>query len=509
MRGRRRPHEMRRIFALPMDTSGQVLHWGGEWLPACSATTHFLVAGTTGAGKTLLLGKLMESVLPYIGKLRADGASWDRRALVYDAKGDLLATLRQLTDARVVTLHPFDQCGASWDMARDVTTPAAALQVATLLIPQDNRSSANPFFVLAAQTLVRGVLLALIQVAPGNWTFRDVLLALRFEERLRQLLEKSLEGRGILDQFFRAGSETIQGVRATLATKIAPYEIIAACWDRASEKVSLAEFIEGEFVLVLGNDESTRTALDAINRVLFQRLSELVLSQSESATRQTWMFLDEVREAGRLEGLGRLMTKGRSKGACVALGFQAIEGMREVYGNNVASEITGLCNHKAILRLESPESARWASDLFGKVEEIDCRGGISRSQSILALLPTGETYSLSEQRQTVDAVLASEIMELPPAGPGWGFHGFFITREMGAYKQTLPWDKMKPIPIAGGSGAFHPRPIADQYLREWEPEDYQRLEINPLRLVEVSESPMQPRQQRRTLRQARRPRTPG
>ena len=134
--------------------------------------------------------------------------------------------------------------------------------------------------------------------------------------------------------------------------------MIAAAWGQATETVSLTEFMQGELVLVLGNDESCRTALDAINRVLFQRLSELILSGPETRTRQTWIFLDEVREAGRLDGLSRLMTKGRSKGACVALGFQAIEGMRAVYGEHVASEITGLCNHKAILRLESPPSAQ-------------------------------------------------------------------------------------------------------------------------------------------------------
>ena len=385
VRGRRHPiQEEGQGAAYP---PGESIFWGGEELPAKAATTHFLVAGTTGSGKTVLLNKLMESVLPYIGKRRRDGTAFDRRALVYDSKGDVLSTLHQLTDARVVTLHPFDRRGAAWDIARDITTPAAALQMSSILIPQDKFAAGNPFFILAAQNLMRGALLSLMQSVGKDWTLRDVLLALRFEERLRQLLEKTQEGRGILDQFFRVGSETLQGVRATVATKIAPYEVIAAAWDNAKEKVSLREFIEGEFVLVLGNDEETRTALDAINRVLFKRLSELILSGSETKTRQTWIFLDEVREAGNLEGLSRLMTQGRSKGACLALGFQAIEGMREVYGDNVASEITGLCNNKAILLLESPPSAKWASELFGKAELIDRRESVSRNQSTRSTLP--------------------------------------------------------------------------------------------------------------------------
>lgn len=479
IRGRQRPvqAESNKTTYQP----GESISWGGEELPAKVATTHFLVAGTTGAGKTLLLSKLMESVLPFIGKRRADGSPFDRRALVYDAKGDVLSTLYQFTDSRVVTLHPFDRRGAAWDIAKDITTPAAALQMASILVPQDRNATGNPFFILAAQNLMRGALLSLMQTVGDNWTLRDVLLALRFEERLRQLLEKTLEGRGILDQFFRAGSDTLQGVRATVATKIAPYEVIAAAWDNATEKVSLTEFMKGEFVLVLGNDEETRTALDAINKVLFKRLSELILAGSETRTRQTWIFIDEVREAGNLEGLSRLMTKGRSKGACIALGFQAIEGMREVYGDNVASEITGLCNNKAILLLESPPSAQWASELFGKTELIDRRESVTRTQSSRIALP-GRNRSISEQRLTTDSVLASEIMTLPPASPENGLYGFFLTRERGAYRDRVPWGKIAPMKRKGAENRanFLPRPGEEQYLREWDITDYERVGIKQL-----------------------------
>ncbi|MFX8836738.1 type IV secretion system DNA-binding domain-containing protein, partial [Acinetobacter baumannii] len=65
----------------------------------------------------------------------------------------------------------------------------------------------------------------------------------------------------------------------------------------------------------------------------------------DSGMQQAWFFLDEVREAGELDGLSRLMTKGRSKGACVVLGFQDIDGMRDVYGDQVANEICAQCNN--------------------------------------------------------------------------------------------------------------------------------------------------------------------
>lgn len=489
LRGRQRLDHHTPTAACPGELDGEIIRWGGSVLPASSATTHFLVAGTTGSGKTVLLNLLMGSVLPFIGKRRPDGTPWDRRALVYDAKGDVLSTLRAAADCRVVTLHPFDERGAAWDVGKDITTPAAALQAASLLVPLERTGTGNPFFTLAAQNLLRGVMLTFLQTVGEDWTLRDVVLALRFEERLRQVLEKTQEGRAILDQFFKA-SETLQGVRATLATKLAPYEVIAASWDAATEKVSLREFLQGEFILVLGNDESARTALDAINRVLFQRLTELILGSSESRTRQTWLFLDEVREAGRLDGLSRLLTKGRSKGACAALGFQAIEGMWEVYGKNVADEITGLCNQKAILRLDSAVSAQWASELFGKREELDRRTSRSCNWTGTGLLPNlGLGRSVSEQRLTTDAVLASEIMTLPATGPETGLAALFLTRARGAYRQHLSWSQVEVLlpTRATGVGDFQARAEQHQYLREWTQDDLDRLGLKRLSLIEERE----------------------
>jgi hypothetical protein len=158
--------------------------------------------------------------------------------------------------------------------------------------------------------------------------------------------------------------------------------------------------------------------------------------------------------------------------------------MREVYGDNVASEITGLCNNKAILRLESPPSARWASELFGKAELIERRESVSRSQTSQRILP-GWNRSISEQRLTTDSVLGSEIMTLPTASPENGFHGLFITRERGAYRKALPWGRIVLNGRLCNNGVvnFLPRPIEEQYLKEWEAKDMTRLDLENLESV--------------------------
>ena len=65
--------------------------WAGDRLPAGAGNKHFCVVGTTGSGKTITLQLLMQSVLPSLGESGAD-----RRALIYDAKQDILSYLHTM-----------------------------------------------------------------------------------------------------------------------------------------------------------------------------------------------------------------------------------------------------------------------------------------------------------------------------------------------------------------------------------------------------------------------------
>jgi len=235
---------------------------------------------------------------------------------------------------------------------------------------------------------------------------------------------------------------------------------------------------------VLGNDEATRTALDAINQVIFKRLSELILAQTESESRRTWTFLDELRQAGKLEGLSSLLTKGRSKGACVVLGYQDIEGLRDVYGTQLANEIAGQCSNKAVLRCDSPDTARWASALFGQREVLEVRLGVSHASN------DRTSQSTNQATAKRDVVLPSEIMGLAPTTQRNGMQGFFLTPHVGAYYAHFDGDILVSS-LAKRNLAFPdliPREDGEQYLAMWQDEDRKRLGIDELNLIEIYKS---------------------
>jgi len=399
-----------------------------------------------------------------------DGASFgdDKRALIYDAKTEVASLLASLSLAiPVVYLNPFDRRSSQWDMSADITSPASALQVSSILIPEEQGSS-NRYFTDTARDILREVMMSFVYVGC-EWTLRDIILGMRSRDRLIEVLERTPEGTDLLG--LHAGdSRAFQSVLSTARSRLAPLEPVAALWHRAKNKVSLHDWVRGEIVLVLGNDESARTAMDALNQVIFQRATELALKQPDSSSRRTWFFLDEVREAGKLSGLSSLMNKGRSRGCCVALGFQDIHGLKDVYGNEVALEIVGQCSQKALLRMESEATAKWASATIGQYEHVD----VLRARS-------GWQLSVSEQWRTADLVMPSELLGIAPTSMSSGLTGYYLTPHVGAFRRTLSLLHLLGKPPSQSNTAppvephFVERPENEQYLEAWSAEDCDRL----------------------------------
>jgi hypothetical protein len=456
------------------------LPWGGVLLPPEEATTHFMVVGTTGSGKTVTIRALMKAVLPGLGRAGCRGA------LIYDAKRDVVSVLAGLgltvDRGQVALLNPFDRRCSAWDMAADVTTNDAALEVATALCPREERAS-NPYFADAARDIVEQVIRTFIQLAPGRWTLRDVLVAADNEADLVRVLRQTDRGRNLLDQHARAPA-TWGNILGSLSTKLRPYHVIGALWHRAGRQISLESWFAGGTVLVLGSSQRSGEALRALNRVLFKRLAQIAIDQQEDQTSRRWFFIDEAKDAGNLDGLDALLTKGRSKGMCVVLGFQDTEGMQEAYGDHPAMSLIGQPSHRAILRMGSPETAKWAVSVLGEVEVLELRA--TREQAAWA----ARQSSASEQREKRDAVLASEITDLALPDRTHGPEGIYLSPRIGAYRSRLRWDELDlPVP--------HPTepnyeenvdPVA-QELGPWAQEDLKRLGLAELPPVAEPLSP--------------------
>lgn len=457
--------QKQRIKPKPPSNLGPTIRFGMQLHPETNATSHWAAIGATGSGKTLVQRLMMQSVLPEIG------SGLDRRALIYDAKGDAMSILTAIAPkAEILTLNPFDQRGVAWDLAADIQEPRVALEFAHILMPREHES--QPFFSDAARHLLYGTVLGML-LRGEDWTFAEVLRALQSPGESKAFLKAHRHTRSIVARYF-FDKRLLSNIFSTIATKLLPFECIAASWETARRMISLADWATKEQILVMGNSETGRAAIDAINRAIFRRVTQVVLAQSESFTRRSWFFLDELSEAGRLDGLVSLMKKGRSKGACVMVCLQSFAGLRDakLYGPHFAEELMAQIGNRFYGRLECPETAEAASRLFGD-QDID-------------QYTTSRTYSkqnsttVNHQIVTRRTVLPSEFLNTPRCSKENGLAGFYRTQHYGCSVGTLDGEGLFEgmlLPPDPNVPNLISRSVKSQLLRGWKKSELSRLRL--------------------------------
>jgi hypothetical protein len=285
-----------------------------------------------------------------------------------------------------------------------------------------------------------------------------------------------------LRRVFEGRKETLGDILLTIPEKLQDYRIVAALWDHATSAghtFSITNWHQSQRILILppprivaGQSDST-DAIACFNRMLFTRLSTSIDALPEAATQavppRMWMILDELRFAGNLPGLDKLLTQGASKGARVVVTFQDISGLREAVGKEKAEEITSLCANQAFFRAGNSEMAKWMASQFG-TERV--------RQSQVSVSDTGRstTYQTVDRPVLLDATFLN--LPLPDSRrPYRDLEGYFRTAEHGCWRAQLSAQRLftqQLIPPKGpspGESADYRRPANQQILAPWSDED--------------------------------------
>ena len=465
--------------------------WAGSVMPFSEACKHFITVGSSGAGKSITLNLLMQSVFCRFG--RDDGVR--RRAVVYDAKADLVGFLAGILPMqKLAILNPFDNRFRPWNIAKDITTETDAIEFASILLPKTERDS-SPYFANAARALIAGVITRFnaTTIEGQFWTFRDLILAFHTKQRLQSILRHPTTAH-LQDHFKEDNAKNFAGVKSTADTDLALYRPIAAFFASANEApISLKEWLNGDgTVLVLGNHESAREATDTLNRLIFRQLSKFIIGRSGKPEKdETWIFLDELREMGALPGLRQLLLRGRSKGVAIATGFQDVEGMYAAYGEHEGQEIIGAAQNAAILHVNAtaPKTAEWASRVFSSRRDV----ASSSSMSI------GEQYSqgTSSHMELVPNVFPIQFVSLPMPKAGGGVNYFGFTDKLGYGHGRYPWawlNAQGPFSVESGNQPdfIGQKDDATDMLKPWNLEDTQRLGLQNISLDEAAPAPPPP-----------------
>lgn len=458
-----RPDTLRPIF------------WGGLALPNRIAPAGFLAVGDPGYGKTVSIDLLLKSALVSPGS--------DAKAVVFDPKTDTFCRLKNMgvRENRIVLLNPFDVRGHSWDLGRDLTRAEFFPEVALSLFPDEE--SQNPFFEKAARDLLEGVLLSFYHGWPlksRSWTLRDVILALGHRPWLVRVLSwyPAANTRRI-EQYF-SDARTANNIMSSISTKTSSYAVIASYWhhaEMAQQTVSLEAWKDTDTILVLPHSHRAKEALAAINGVMFRRLAQVILDLPASSSRRVWVVVDELTKAGELPMLDDLVVKGRDRGVCVVAGFQSIEGLREVYGENIAGEISNVLGHKAFFGIKGDETARWAQDTFGRAE-------LWQSTSTRGQSGTQGSWSVNTAPVEKPIVLASQFQAIERPDVTGKIDGFYFTSGVGPYQHAIRLKDvgrtLSPITDNDARENFQERPTEQGFLRSWDEKELAALRLPPL-----------------------------
>jgi hypothetical protein len=146
----------------------------------------------------------------------------------------------------------------------------------------------------------------------------------------------------------------------------------------------------------------------------------------------------------------------RSKGVRCVLGFQDIEGLIQEYKSaEAAKEILSRCSTVSWYKLNSPDTAEWASKRSGEVERFE----------YMDTQTQGNT-SVGESLAKREAILPAQFQNLPDYTDGnvTGFHR--IKGVSGVFEKTTHYEHVK-APVTD----FDPCSAADQYLAPWGEDD--------------------------------------
>lgn len=392
-------------------------------------TKHGLISGGVGKGKTQILWPLIRQV----------GIKKNRKTVIYDVKGDYTAAM---PDA--LLLAPADARSAYWDISADIRTPEAAETLAQSLIP----SKDGEFWGPASRAIVVGVLISLIyqrqhEGKPWGWrSLADRLMASDPYELHDLMATYYPPGQRLLAD---PSSTTALNVLQTIAAHTRIIEQLAVAWGNGEGRQSFSfrrwaqDGYKGprQVILQAGKDrELTSKSIAAMFNTLIPHVINPSLKDAEQV-RTLAFFIDEFTSLGRIDEIGALIDKGRSKGCVVWLGFQSIEQVKERYSPNFASALMSMVGTHVVCGMSMGETQTFIANLFGKRRV----AVTSFTQS-----PGSTAPSISQHEETRPVVLASQLGALGVVKKGQGHIVQAIVKTSGINDPLLLEFPVKSLP---------------------------------------------------------------
>ncbi|MEZ8170266.1 type IV conjugative transfer system coupling protein TraD, partial [Vibrio sp. FF266] len=322
---------------------------------------HMLIDGTTGAGKSVMLRKLLRWI-----RKRGD------KAIIYD-KGCTF-TSKFFDPSQDTLLNPFDERCANWDVWCDAKDAPDFENIANALIPQHGEG--DPFWVDSARTIFSSAAYRMSQDDKPCSTARLLSLILTSE---LETLGNFLQGTESASLVSKDIKKTAISIKSVLATYIKSLRFLDGLDDKDAKgepkrkPFSITDWVQDDKqkgFLFLSSNAQQHASLRPLISTWLAIASNAILGLKADEDRRIWVIMDEMPSLHKLPELDNIISEVRKFGGCYVIGLQSYAQLVKTYGKNTADVIFDLLNSRFYFRAPSAQMAQISSKDLGE-QEVD------------------------------------------------------------------------------------------------------------------------------------------
>ena len=401
-------------------------------------SSHTIVIGTTGSGKTTQLRQLVAEM-----RQRQDSA------VIFDLTGAFVeAFYNPETDT---ILNPGDARCPSWSLFDDCTTQAEFTAAAQAIVPNDG-GSADPFWVVAARGLFVQMCLKLQRM--GLTTNRA--LAQNLVNAPLKRVSALLKGTSAAPYTAEDAARLAESVRAVFNAnadalinlpETGPRFSIRD-WIRRSDKPGSILFVTARHVDM---------PLYKMLLTLWLDIAVNTLMTLPRTTRlRTWFMFDELGALHRLPAIENGLQTARGFGGAMVLGLHSFARLQAVYGKEGAENLASLARTKLILATADRKTAEQCAEFIGHREVRQMDEAYAYGSNNLR-----DASTLTPKKEIASLVIPDDITNLP------SLHGFIKFPDgFPAARIVLQWRDYPEI-----ARGYEPRTGPVRNISELEVED--------------------------------------
>jgi type IV secretion system coupling TraD/TrwB family protein len=367
-------------------------------VPHAVESSHFLVMGDTGTGKSALIRQLLLQV-----------QERGETAIVYDPALEYTPQFFD-PDRGDAILNPLDRRTPFWTPADELRLDAEALTLAESLFPE--RPNENSFFSDAP----RRIMAFLLTHRP------DAAQIVAWLSDPREL-DRLLAGTPYAVMIDPSAGPQRAGVLASLNMVADALQLLPAA-RATSQRWSATDWsTTRRGWLFFTSTPETRARLVPLTSLWLDTLVLRLMNQAQPTSRRTWFVIDELASLQRLPQLHTAMTEARKSNSPLVLGFQGRSQLAKRYGLDAEAMLSQPAT-KIFLRTSEPDAAKWISQTLGDVETERLKQSRSSGDGWATTAHHSTSYAL--ERHVEPLILPSEISGLANLH-GYLKHGNLVT----------------------------------------------------------------------------------